>query len=210
MPRNRPLPTSLGLSTSLVEGSVRRGLTTCRLGPFGWSAGPTVPHDLRPGAPPRKPLNGASDVLQRVHRFGNLLDPLIHFHGRFLEAGDRLRGIFLDRLDHSFDLAGMLLGLPGKRFHLVRHDGESLVRFAGTGGLDRGVERQYVGCSAMSMDHSRTSKSSPTTCWDRRFATCCKTRSFTTTARSRKLSSRRALARRASEFVSLTTSLVSS
>ena len=56
-----------------------------------------------------------------------------------------LVGIALQLLDHLLDLDGGSLGPVGQLTHFGGDHGKAATRFAGTGGLDGGVEGQQVG-----------------------------------------------------------------
>ena len=58
---------------------------------------------------------------------------------------DRAAGVGLDRLDAAGDVLGGAGGLLRQLLDLVGDDGEALAGLPGTGGLDRGVEREQVG-----------------------------------------------------------------
>ena len=69
----------------LLTGRARRSAPRTRggeaasQGPFGWSVGPTVPHDLRPEAPPRKMLS----------EWGSTDTPLEHYNISSASSTDR-------------------------------------------------------------------------------------------------------------------------
>ena len=62
-----------------------------------------------------------------------------------LDDGDGTLGLRADLGDEVRDRGGGLLGLFGKLADLLGDDGEATALLTGTGGLDRGVQREQVG-----------------------------------------------------------------
>jgi len=101
-------------------------------------------------------LRGVLDIARNLLRrralfFDRRRDGRCDFRHRFdrttdlLDRADRLLGGCLDLCDLAADLLGRRCGLIGKRLHLGGDDGKAPARFAGTRGLDGGVERQQIG-----------------------------------------------------------------